>query len=397
MGGHHAVFISDRAEAQYFLEQIGPSEAGLEYMVPKAVFRCIKLLDIPARSANIIKQEILAKGGEAAVARNAVNLQGSTDVLLMATHKQYRLLCEKLRRQPFGLKALAADIEAIISALESPNLTMDLANGKKLEFGARTLIMGILNVTPDSFSDGGRFLDPDKAVARALEMAAEGADIIDVGAVSTRPGSELAGEEEELRRLQPVVKRLCQEGLTVSVDTFRARAARKVLEDGAHLINDIGYLQLDPEMLTTLADWQAPVVIMHNRMQLQAGQQYREIVDDIIAELQEVMENAGRAGLAAERFIIDPGLGFGKNTQENLLLVKRLREFRSLGRPLLVGASRKRFIGHTLDLEVSQRLEGSLAVEAIAIMNGADIVRVHDVREAKRVAVMADAVRNAHG
>lgn len=397
MPGHHAVVIHNQHQAQTVLEQIGVDPEGYPYLLPKALFRSILLKNIPCQAANIIKQEMLAKGGEAAVSREALSLEGQTDVLLMGTLKQYRLLIRKLRVQPFGLKKVAAQIETILQGLEQSGERLILANGRELQLGRRTLIMGILNITPDSFSDAGRYLEPAQAVKRALEMAAEGADIIDVGGASSRPGGSIAGPEEELDRILPVVEQLSQAGLIISVDTFRGRVAQACLEAGAHLINDIGRLQLDKELLPVLVEHQAPVVLMHNRLQMRRGEPYRDLVSDIVEELQESIQEAMDAGVPGERIIIDPGVGFGKTREENLRLIKRLQEFRSLGKPLLLGASRKTFIGQTLDLEVGDRLEGSLAVVAMGVLNGADMVRVHDVKESKRVAAMCDAVVRSDG
>lgn len=394
---HHAVFIQNKEEARRCLEAIGASSAGIEYMVPKAVFRCIKIKDMESRAANLIKQEMLAKGGEAAVARNAALGQGHSDVLLMGTLKHYRYLIEKLKLQPFGLRQVAAEIEAILAALENRETAMDLANGKKLDIGQRTLIMGILNVTPDSFSDGGCYSDPDRAVKHALDMKQDGADIIDLGGASSRPDARIASADEELERILPVIKRLAREDIIISVDTFRAEVARQALEHGAHLINDIGGLQMDPGLVEVLVKWQAPAILMHNRLQINQGQPYTDLIADILDELAASIDKAGQAGLAPEKIIIDPGIGFGKTPAENILIIKQLRTFKSLDKPLLLGTSRKRFIGHTLDLDVNERLEGSLATVAIGVMNGADIVRVHDVKASKRVALMTDAVRNENG
>jgi dihydropteroate synthase len=263
--------------------------------------------------------------------------------------------------------------------------------------GKKTLIMGILNVTPDSFTDGGRFFDPDYAVEHALQMVEDGADIIDVGGASSRPDSIMVDENEELRRILPVVKRLAKKDITISVDTFRARVAEEALAQGAHLINDIGSFEMDSEMLNVLCRWQAPVVLMHNRLQIKPGEVYDDLVANIILDLQQSIARAVASGLGEERIIVDPGLGFGKTPAENRLLLKRLQEFKSMGRPILIGASRKSFIARTLNLEIDERLEGSLATVVIGIMNGADIVRVHDVKESKRVAAMTDGVRLENG
>lgn len=397
MSGSHVILIRNQQEARRVLEEIGVDPGAYPYLLPKASFHCIKLKDISFRSANIIKQEMLSKGGEAAIPRQALSGEGSGDVLLMGTLKHYRLLLRKLKVQPFGLKKVAAEIESILAGLEPKQQTIELPHGKSLKLGERTLIMGILNVTPDSFSDGGKYLNPDQAVKRAREMIDEGADIIDIGAASSRPDSVMAGEEEEIQRLLPVMERLAAEDIIISIDTFRGEVARAALENGAHIINDIGSLQLDSRLLPVLVEKQAPVILMHNRMQIRAGEPYRDLIADIITELEDAIGQALEAGLPGDKIIIDPGIGFGKTLGENRLLLKRLEGFRSLGKPILVGASRKSFIGQTLGLEVNERLEGSLAAVAVAIMNGADIVRVHDVKASKRFATMMDAVIQENG
>mgnify|MGYP000846013598 CR=1 FL=1 len=397
MPGHRVVIIEDQAEARMFLDQIGVDPGAYPYMQPKALYRCIKLKNISCRAANIIKQEMLSKGGEAAIKRDALKFEGFTDVLLMGHLKHYRLLTRKLRVQPFGLKDLAGEIEAILENWSRESWTIPLPGGRVLELGGRPYIMGILNVTPDSFSDGGRFYDYAPAIERARMMREEGADIIDVGGASTRPDARIVDEEEELRRILPVVEKIVSEGAMVSVDTFRGRVARECLEAGAHMINDIGALRLDPELLPVLAEYQAPSIFMHNRLQIDHGKPYQDLVADIVEELEQAVQKAEAAGLKREKIMLDPGLGFGKDPAQNRLLLKRLKEFKGLGLPLVVGASRKRFIGATLNLEVAERLEGSLAVVAVAVMNGAQIIRVHDVKESVRVAAMTDAVVRENG
>lgn len=397
MQGHHAVLIRDQKEAQYFIQSVGADEKAPLFMAPKAVYRCIKLKKIRCIAANLIKQEMLSKGGEAAISRESLYGEGYTDVILMGTIKHYRQLIKKLRLQPFGLKELADEIQNIIDNLEPKTKIVKLANGKSLEIGHKTLIMGILNVTPDSFSDGGKYCDPKEAVKRALEMVDEGADIIDIGGASSRPNSQMADEEEELRRILPVVKELAQEDVIISIDTFRGRVAQACLDLGAHIINDIGRLQLDDKLLPVLVEHKAPVILMHNRMQMRVGEPYEDLISDIIVELQESVDQALAAGVNKDQIIIDPGIGFGKTVEENRLIIKRLWEFKSMGFPILLGASRKSFIGKTLNLEVDDRLEGSLAVATMGIMNGADIIRVHDVKETRRVALMTDAVIREDG
>lgn len=258
-----------------------------------------------------------------------------------------------------------------------------------LELGRRTLIMGILNVTPDSFSDGGRYNDLDRAVARAEEMVADGADIIDVGGESTRPGSAPVAPEEEVRRVLPAIEALSARiRVPISVDTYRASTARLALQAGAHIINDVWGLQKDPEMAAVAAEFGAPVVVMHN----QREPKYTSLMDDIIAFLRRSIGLAISAGLPEEQVVVDPGIGFGKTAQHNLEILQRLGELKVLGRPILLGTSRKSTIGKVLDLPPDQRVEGTAATVAIGIAFGADIVRVHDVREMSRVARMADAI-----
>lgn len=397
MAGHHAVEIHDEEEARALFQNIGVDPGAYLYLLPKAFFRFIKIKNLSARAALIIKQEMLSKGGEAAISRSALSGEGASDVLLMGNLKHYRLLMEKLKVQPFGLKSLAAEIEAILDSLPSPGPSLTLAGNRTLNLGGRPLVMGILNVTPDSFADGGQYSDPRRAVERALEMAAEGADIIDIGGASSRPGAQIVDGAEELRRVLPVVEKLAQEDLTLSIDTFRGTVAEACLESGAHIINDIGRLQLDPQLLPVIVKHRAPVIIMHNRMQMLAEEPYKDLIADIIDELQQSIVQAVEAGLDRKRIIIDPGIGFGKTAAQSRYIIKHLQEFHSLGQPVLLGASRKSFIGKTLDLEVDQRREASLAVTALAVMNGANIVRVHDVGESRRVVDMTWAIMQEKG
>lgn len=255
----------------------------------------------------------------------------------------------------------------------------------------RTKIMGILNVTPDSFSDGGHFLEPDRAVQRAKEMVAEGADIIDVGAESTRPGHTPVDAEEELRRLIPVIRLLRQEiEVPISVDTQKATVAEQALLAGAHWVNDIWGLRGDPDMARVIKEAGCPVVVMHNRPMEQA--RYQDLMGEVIAELWASLEVAERAGIGESQIILDPGIGFGKTPVHNLEAMGRLDQLQYLGYPVLVGPSRKSFIGYVLDLPVTERLEGTLAAVALSVMKGAEVLRVHDVRAASRVCRMVEAM-----
>lgn len=260
-----------------------------------------------------------------------------------------------------------------------------------LELGRRTCIMGILNVTPDSFSDGGRYAAIAPAIERALEMRAEGADILDVGGESTRPGSQTVDADEELRRIIPVIRgiRAAAPDAIISIDTYKAVVAEAALQAGANLINDVWGLLKDPEIAGVAAKYQAPTVVMHN----QEGTRYRELIHDIIASLRRSIRLAAAAGLPPDLLMIDPGIGFGKTVTQNLEVLRDLNELSVLGRPVLLGTSRKSTIGKVLGgLPVEERLEGTAATVALGIAAGADIVRVHDVKYMKRVALMTDAI-----
>jgi dihydropteroate synthase len=266
-----------------------------------------------------------------------------------------------------------------------------------LDLGARTRVMGILNVTPDSFSDGGRFIDAGKALAHAREMTAAGADIIDIGGESTRPGSAPLPEEEELRRIIPLFERLSKElPVPLSVDTYKATVAEKALAAGASIVNDISGLRFSPDMAKVVADSGAAVVIMHIKGTPRSMQQ-NPVYDDVIGEIRDYLEEgiaiAERAGVDREKTLIDPGIGFGKTLEHNLTILNRLDEFRVLGRPIVLGTSRKRFIGTILDIPVpDERAWGTAATVALGIARGAQIVRVHDVKSMAQVARMTDTI-----
>jgi len=262
----------------------------------------------------------------------------------------------------------------------------------EFHWGSRTYVMGIVNVTPDSFSGDG-VTDLEMAVAQARQMEQEGADLIDIGGESTRPET-WAGPglsvEDELARVIPVVARVAAVvGVPVSIDTYKAEVAKRAIAAGAVLVNDVWGLRRDPQMAATVAAAGVPVVLMHNK----PGGGYHDLIGEISASLRESAELARAAGITDDRIIVDPGIGFGKTREENLEIIRRLSELRQLGLPLLIGPSRKSFIGKTLDLPAGERLEGTAAAVALSIAGGADIVRVHDVKAMVRVARMVDAIR----
>lgn len=267
------------------------------------------------------------------------------------------------------------------------NLTV--ANGEPLVWGRRTYVMGIINVTPDSFSGDGLASDLQAVAAQAVRYQEEGADLLDVGAESTRPGSTPITLQGELARLLPALDTiLSRVNLPVSVDTYKSEVARHAIQAGATIVNDVWGLKKDPEIAKAVSEGGAGLIIMHNQETLR----YRDLVPDVLASLSQSMVLARAAGVPQENIILDPGIGFGKTPDHNLEILKRLSEFKTLGRPLLVGTSRKSTIGRVLDLPPDQRLEGTAATVALCIAGGADMVRVHDVREMARVCRMTDAV-----
>ena len=279
-------------------------------------------------------------------------------------------------------------------AFETANRGDTVIGGVPFAWGQRTYVMGIVNVTPDSFAGDGLADDVDAAVRQALRFQEWGADIIDIGGESTRPASVYSGAgpvsaERELSRVIPVIEALApQLRIPISVDTYKARVASEALAVGASMINDVWGLQRDPEIASVAADVGVPVVLMHN----QDHTRYDDLVPDVIRALRRMADQAVDAGVSLENIILDPGMGFGKTAEHNLEVMRRLDEFRVLERPLLIGMSRKSTIGYVLDLPVSERVEGTGAAVAISIAKGADIVRVHDVREMVRVARMSDAI-----
>ena len=266
--------------------------------------------------------------------------------------------------------------------------------GSVFEWGSRTYVMGVINATPDSFSGDGVGSNVDAALAQAQSFEQWGADIVDVGGESTRPPSIYAGSEpvtvdEELERVLPIVRALTQElAIPVSIDTYKAGVAREAVAAGASMINDVWAFRHDPDMARTAAGLGVPVVLMHN----QDSTRYDDVVPDVISRLSWLADRAVEAGVRREGIVLDPGMGFGKTAQHNLEILRRLNEFGATGLPLLVGMSRKSTIGYVLDLPVGERVEGTAATVALSIAGGADIVRVHDVREMVRVARMSDAV-----
>ena len=397
-----ALTVRSLQDARRHLEQLAPSSEGYAIMLPKLVHHLIKVEGLDTRAANILKQNMLSLGGEVSLPRDVLRFDGSTtSCLISGTRRQFRDLVGKLAHQPFGLRQLATELEGLLRTLDGEEERVLRIGSRTYDLSRRTLVMGIVNVTPDSFSDGGLFFDRDSAVREALRQVEAGADILDIGGESTRPGSDFISLEEELRRVIPVVEELAaQTDVPVSVDTTKSEVAEQALRAGAAMVNDIGAMRLDPRMAEVVAEAGVPICLMHMQglpRDMQDNPHYDDLMGEIAAFLLERAEAAEEAGIERSRIIIDPGIGFGKTLDHNLEIIRRLPELKSLGYPLLLGPSRKSFIGRILDLPPGERLEGTAAAVALGIAGGADIVRVHDVREMVRVARVADAIWGKKG
>ncbi len=393
--------VRDEAAAGREILGIRCDPLDTERLAAKMLGRCIKLTGVPCSVANILKQQMLLLGGDAALAReSAACAMPQTNVLLIGTHRQLRQLCTRLVTQPAELHLLGEELRLLLRHLDTPATFLD-GFGCRLDL-TRPRIMGILNVTPDSFSDGGRFSSVERALEHGRSMAEEGADLIDVGGESTRPGAPVVSVQEEIDRVVPVIEALVRDiGLPVSVDTSKSRVARAAVTAGAAFINDISGLQFDPQMAAVAAESGAGLFLMHTRgrpAEMQADTRYGDLVGEILDYLQQGIDLACAAGVTLERIAVDPGIGFAKSAEGNLELLRRLPELLCLGRPVLLGTSRKGFIGKVLNQPHPQdRLFGTLATVALGVERGAKMFRVHDVRAAVEAARLSWAICDPRG
>ncbi len=356
----------------------------------------VKVYSVSPEVAFDLQSEILGVGGRAllsATIRKDRDCAG--EVILLASRRQLRLLEARLQKKPAAL-AVLADVCSMLDRLLRP-VSFLAGRTRRLDLH-RPRVMGILNVTPDSFSDGGCFLSPESALKQARRMVDEGADLIDVGGESTRPGAPPVAEAEELKRVLPVIRLLAAKlPVPLSIDTTKSAVAREAMAAGAEFINDISGLQFDREMPRVAAESGAGLFLMHTRGrsdQMQTDTVYDDLVGEVCAFLGDAMEAALAAGVARDRIALDPGIGFGKSAEGNLEILGRLQEFLALGRPLLLGTSRKSFLGKILNQAgPDERLYGTLATVVLGAAAGASIFRVHDVRPAREAALTAHAIR----
>ncbi len=399
--------LSTPGEIRQAILAVGADPAGLRWMAPRGRILPIRMTGLSPYAANLLKQEMLSFGGDCAVhARACLFRVSHTDALLLGTEEQLRRLVDKLAFQPPTLRALGPRLDALLRTLARPRPKAFEFMGRSLPLEGQVRICGILNLTPDSFSDGGRFRDVESAVSAALDLVGDGADWVDVGGESTRPGHRPVSADEEADRVLPVIRRLRERSdIPISIDTSKAAVADAALSEGADIVNDVWGTRADPGMADICARHGAGVVLMHNRgtaagtSRPQAEPTEREtaleFMDSVLRQLEESVAHCLAAGIPETRLVVDPGIGFGISPDQSLALLRHLRELDALGRPVMIGPSRKSFIGAVLGKPVDQRVMGTAAAVACGIQNGADFVRVHDVAPMRDIVRLAEAIRGA--
>jgi len=390
-----ALNIKNRLEGLKEYNKIGASPSGSHIMVEKIFPVSLKVRGLNPLAANILKQEMLARGGDVVTSRDTLSkTNGKADVIIQGTIKSVKSLIDKIKKQPFGLKDLSCELKNYLDRFEKARKRKELViDNKKFNVGKDILVMGILNITPDSFYDGGFYFEKDKAYRRVETIISEGANIIDVGGMSTRPGSLPVSLKEEIERVIPVIKYIKKNyDILISADTYRSEVAREAIDAGAHIINDISGLSMDKNIAEVVAGSGVSVVIMHIKgtpENMQNNPCYTNVIDEIYDYFEDRANIAVNSGIKPDKIIIDPGIGFGKTLEHNLEILNKVREFRTLGYPVMIGVSRKSFIGSILNQPVEDRLEGSLAAAVCSIINGVNILRVHDVKETIRAVKVA--------
>jgi dihydropteroate synthase len=390
----HPIDISSLNDVQRYLGEFDLSPEDMETAADTFLYCTIKLEGVDTRAANLMKSFLETLGGGIAMRRGAMDFTvRETDVIITGSRRTLHLLAARLKGEPYGLDAVGSEIIACMAS----GIRIITWGRRTMDFTHKTYVMGILNCTPDSFFPSSRAATIKDALKSAREMIAAGVDIMDVGGESTRPGSEPVPLEEEIRRVIPVIQALRAESdVIISVDTRKKDVAERALDAGADIINDISGMRHDEELARLVARRKVPVVLMHMRgspRTMQKSPYYRNTISEILRELQQSVAAALGAGIAPEMIIVDPGIGFGKRIQDNLRIIKELASLKSLNFPILVGLSRKGFIGEILDRPVEKRLVGTVTANTLAILNGANIVRVHDVADAVEMVKIIDSVR----
>jgi len=392
--------FSYRKEVENIMHDIGVDPYGIKIMLPKTSAFLIHLNSISNISANIIKQEMLSLGADAALAKGALSGKlKKTDCLIIGRLDQLNTLTHKLKLQPFGLLKLAREIDQNIKNYSLDDFTLKM--GKySLKLKEKTHIMGIINVTPDSFSGDGLYNSKSKdyrklALIKAEQMLKEGADIIDIGGQSSRPGAKSISIKEEMLRTIAVIKLLAKRiNAPISIDTTRAVVAKAAFDNGAVMLNDISGLR-NNQLTRIAADYDVAVVIMHMLgvpLNMQKVIAYESFIDDVVIYLKQAIKRAESYGIKPNKIVVDPGIGFGKTLEHNLQILKKLVDFKILGKPILLGPSRKSFIGKILGTNIQNRTIGTLATCVLAAQRGAHILRVHDVLEVNQALRIVQAI-----
>lgn len=400
----YEIKFRDSKELAASLNAIGADVRSLPFFDNRREIRALYLSCIDARAANVIKQEMLSRGGDAAVHAHAIDCSvQESDVIIFGTVKQISFLADKLEIMSWwGFPGIVKSLRCAIDSFSRKTSMVSLPSGNDLMLGTRTLLMSIINLSDDSFHKESRtYGNIETAVARALEHAENGADILDLGAESTRPGASRISESEEIKRMMPAIKEIRKNLplMPISVDTTRKNVAEAALKAGADIINDISGLSFEPEIAETAARFGAMLVIMHMRgtpqtMGSMCG--YSNLLKEINEFFDEKIKIASSLGVESSKMILDPGIGFAKDHSQNLFLLRHIESLRIHSKPILVGASRKGSIGRATDSkDPSERLVGTLAVSSLCAWSGVDIIRVHDTKENKKAVMMAEAIRDA--
>jgi dihydropteroate synthase len=385
--------LGDLSRAIRSMEDVDESQAVAADRMAGSKRRAMRLDAVGEDDAIALKREAEALG--VVVLDGEFDPRGPSPRILVADHETLDRLGATLEAGREA-KPLGAAIRFVLAAYGRTAFGLAFADGERLDLTSETRVMGVLNVTPDSFSETAAATSPEAAVAVAARMFEDGADLVDVGGESTRPGASPVPEDEEIRRVVPVIRAIKRElDVRVSVDTMKANVARYAIEAGADLVNDVSAFG-DPAMLSVVRDARVPAIVMHMRGTPRSMQQdtgYVDLLSSVVGFLRKCVDRASASGIADDKILVDPGLGFGKSASGNLRILRELPTLRSVGRPIVIGASRKSFIGAALDLPVGERLEGSLAVAAHAVWQGAHVIRAHDVAATKRTTRMIDAIR----
>lgn len=380
------------------LKKIEVHEGSLNIFMNKNSIMPLKIFNVLSPAANIIKQEMMALGGDCAVSTYCVNCKRETsDIILLGTNRQYKKLLEKLKYMTFfKIQEIKDELENYIN--NHKKLKTVLRDGREINY-ENLKVMGIINCTPDSFYEGSRKSSVEEALKTAEKMLKDGAEILDIGGESTRPGSDPVSEEEEIKRVVLVIKEIKNKfkDVIISIDTYRANTARAAIEAGADIVNDISAMTYDENMVNVVKEYNVPVILMHVKgkpKDMQIDPVYKDLMKEIHLYFNERIEYCESHGITEDKIILDPGIGFGKTVEHNLKLMNRIEELKSFNLPVLLAASRKATIGKVLgDLHTEERLEGTIALSCLAVDAELQMVRVHDVKENTRAIRMLEAVR----